>query len=196
MPGAAIARLIAQARASRQRPFVSVKSGRLERRDGSYASMPRLDQDALGAIIPDVHLGDLAVPHHKAVHVAVALEGGPILPFAVERADAIDHGLAVAGADVEPVHLLLDPTVTLGVEGGRAARMIELAPAGKGDHRARRHVGRRGIRIGDHGCGEIGFHDRGIGQWIGFSSCGNGHGSFSQGLRNTNPPPGKHVHIF
>src|SRR5205085_3597643 len=74
-----------------------------------------LDQDALGAVVPDVHLGDLAIPHHEAVDVAVALERGPILPFAIERADAVDHGLAVAWADVEPVHLLLDPAVALGV---------------------------------------------------------------------------------
>src|SRR5262245_482687 len=54
-----------------------------------------LNQDALGAVVPDVHLHDLAVLHHEAVDIAVALERRAVDPLAIERADAVDHGLAI-----------------------------------------------------------------------------------------------------
>src|SRR5882672_12228660 len=82
---------------------------------------PALHQNALGAVIPDIHLHDLPAPHHKAVDVTVALERRAVDPFPVERADAVDDGLVRARADVEAVHLLLDPAITPRVEAGRPA---------------------------------------------------------------------------
>src|SRR5512138_909399 len=105
---------------------------------------PALDENALGAVVPDVHLHDLAALHHEAIDIAVALERRAVDPFAVQRADAVDDGLVVAGADVETVHLLLDPAIALGVEAGRPARVIEFAPAREGDDGAGLHVGCRG----------------------------------------------------
>src|SRR5436190_22143461 len=90
---------------------------------------PPLHQNAFGAVVPDVHLHDLAAPHHEPVNVAVAFERRAVDPFAIERSDAVDDGLVRARADVEAVHLLLDPAIAPRVEAGRAARMIELAPA-------------------------------------------------------------------
>src|SRR5712664_4894370 len=84
-----------------------------------------LNQDAFGAVVPDIHLHDLAVLHDETIDVAIALERGAVDPFAVQRADAVDHGLAGAGTNVEPVHLLLHPAIALRVEAGRSARMIE-----------------------------------------------------------------------
>src|SRR6185369_15020654 len=96
---------------------------------------PPLHQNAFGAVVPDVHLHDLAAPHHEAVDVTVALERRAVEPFAIERADAVDDGLIRARADVEAVHPLLDPAIAPRVEAGRPARMIELASAGEGDDR-------------------------------------------------------------
>src|SRR6266850_5356025 len=101
---------------------------------------PHLHQNAPGAVVPDVHLHDLAAPHHEAVDVAVAFERRAVDPLAVERADAVDDGLVRARADVEAVHLLLDPAIAPRVEAGRPARMIELAAAGEGDDCPRLHV--------------------------------------------------------
>jgi len=67
----------------------------------------------------------------KTIDVAIALERGAVDPLAVQRADAVDHGLAGAGTNVEPVHLLLHPAIALRIEAGRSARMIEGAPAVK-----------------------------------------------------------------
>src|SRR5438105_10733821 len=97
---------------------------------------PHLHQNALGAVVPDVHLHDLAAPHHEPVDIAVAFERRAVGPFAVERADAVDDGLVRAGTDVEAVHLLLHPAIAPRVEAGRPARMVELTPAGEGDDRA------------------------------------------------------------
>src|SRR5205085_9877475 len=99
-----------------------------------------LHENAFGAVVPDVHLHDLAGPYHEPVDVAVAFERRAVEPFAVERADAVDDGLVRAGADVEAVHLLLDPAIAPRVEAGRPARVIELTPAGEGDDRAGLHV--------------------------------------------------------
>src|SRR5262245_58670992 len=104
---------------------------------------PSLHQNALGAVVPDVHLHDLAALDDETIDVAVAFERRAVDPFAVKRADAVDHGLVRARADVEAVHLLLDPAIAAGVETGRPARMIELASAGEGDDGAGLHVGRR-----------------------------------------------------
>src|SRR3977135_2962404 len=82
-----------------------------------------LNKDAFGAVVPDIHLHDLAVLHPKPTDVAIALERGAVDPFAVQRADAVDHGLAGAGTNVEPVHLLLHPAIALRIEAGRSARM-------------------------------------------------------------------------
>src|SRR3954469_18272027 len=89
---------------------------------------PPLHQNALRAVVPDVHLHDLSAPHYKTIDIAVAFERRAVDPFAVERADAVDHGLVRARADVEAVHLLLDPAIAPRVEAGRPARMIEFAP--------------------------------------------------------------------
>src|SRR5947208_10288088 len=93
-----------------------------------------LHQNALGTVVPDIHLHDLTAPDHEAIDIASALERRAIHPLAIERADAVDDGLDRARTDVEAIHLLLDPAIALGVEAGRTARVIELAPAGKGDH--------------------------------------------------------------
>src|ERR1700730_14566643 len=77
----------------------------------SLSLNPALDQNPLRAVVPDVHLHDLAILHHKAIDIAVALERRAVDPFAVERADAVDHGLPIAGADIEAVHLLFDPAI-------------------------------------------------------------------------------------
>src|SRR3954470_14805011 len=123
---------------------------------------PHLHQDALGAVIPDVHLHDLSAPHHKAIDVTVALERRGVDPFAVERADAVDDGLVRTRADVKAVHLLLDPAITPRVETGRPARMIEFAPAGKGDDRAGLHISRIPLGIRYHGGREIGLDHFGV----------------------------------
>src|SRR3954470_11055017 len=99
-----------------------------------------LNQDALGAVVPDIHFRDLAVPHHETIDIAIDLEWCPILPFAVQRPDAVDDGRALAGTYVEPDYLLLDPAVPLGIEAGRPTRVIELASAREGDDRARGHI--------------------------------------------------------
>src|SRR5437763_1278728 len=91
----------------------------------SISAIPRLDpalnQNALRAVVPDVHLDDLAFLHHEAIDVAVALERRAVDPFAVERADAVDHGLAGTEADVETIHLLFDPAIAARVEASRPA---------------------------------------------------------------------------
>src|SRR5215207_954635 len=106
-----------------------------------------LNQDAFRTVVPDIHLHDLAVLHHKAIDIAVAFERRAVDPFAVERADTVDHGLAIARADVKTVHLLLDPAIAPRVEAGRPARVIEFASAGKGDDRPRLHIGGRRVGI-------------------------------------------------
>src|SRR6185436_15991629 len=78
-----------------------------------------LHEDAFGAVVPHIHLHDLAVLHHKTVDVAVAFERRAVDPFAVQGADAVDHGLAIARTDVETIHLLLHPAIALRVEAGR-----------------------------------------------------------------------------
>src|ERR1700704_4192761 len=109
-----------------------------------------LDQDPFGAVVPDIHLYNETVPHHEAIDIAVALERRAVDPFAVERTDAVDHGLALTRADIETIHLLFDPAIAPRIEAGRPARVIELAPAREGDHRTRLHIGRSGIGIGDY----------------------------------------------
>src|SRR5258705_12087755 len=66
-------------------------------RSGAYAVV---GQEVLGAVIPDVHLNDLAGAHDKAIEVAISLEGSAVGPFAVKRAEVVDDGLAGAGHDV------------------------------------------------------------------------------------------------
>src|SRR4051812_17113852 len=87
---------------------------------------PSLHQNALGAVVPDVHLHDLSAFDHEAVDVAVAFERRAVDPLAVQRADAVDDGLVRTRADIETIHLLLDPAIAPRVETGRPARMIEL----------------------------------------------------------------------
>src|SRR3954453_8964599 len=85
---------------------------------------PALNQNPFRAVVPDVHLHDHAVLHHKTVDIAVAFERRAVDPFAVQRADAVDHGLAGTSADVKTIHLLLDPAIAPRIETGRPARMI------------------------------------------------------------------------
>src|SRR6266567_8631958 len=80
------------------------------------------NQDSLGAVVPDVHLHDLASLDDEAIDIAVALERRAVDPFAVQRSDAVDHGLIRAWTDIEAIHLLLDPTIAPRVEAGRPAR--------------------------------------------------------------------------
>src|SRR5258705_10657210 len=82
-----------------------VRSPSFEARKSAHLRMtlcsrhnPALDQNALGAVVPDIHFYDEAAPHHEAVDIAVALERRAVDPFAVQRADRVDHGLAGAGA--------------------------------------------------------------------------------------------------
>src|ERR1700751_1510136 len=98
-------------RESRLRNRASV-SGRLR------ADMLRVDavalQDTLGPVVPDVHARDLASANDEAVDVRVAVEGGAVGPFAVERADRVDDGLVRARHDVEAIHSLFHPAVAFG----------------------------------------------------------------------------------
>src|SRR3978361_294348 len=97
---------------------------------------PLVHQNSLGAVVPDIHLHDLAALHHEAIDIAVALERRTVDPFAVERADAVDHGLVGARAAIQTIHLFLNPAIAPRIEAGRPARMIELAAAGERDDRA------------------------------------------------------------
>src|SRR5262245_13155190 len=72
-------------------------------------------KQAFGTIVPDVHLHDLAIAHHEAIDVPVALERGTVGPFAVKGAQIVDDGLARARDDVAPFHLLFHPFVATSV---------------------------------------------------------------------------------
>jgi hypothetical protein len=100
------------------------------------------------------------------------------------------------GQDIETVHPLLDPAIAPRIEAGRPARMIEFAPAGEGDHRARLHIGRGGIGIGDHRRGEIGFDHFGIRQRSGLGFRGSGHGGFSGRTEYYNSAAKLHAHFL
>src|SRR5215216_4624605 len=125
------------------RPHPEERAKRASRRMKARALRldAHLHQNALGAVVPDIHLHDLAALDHEAVDVAVAFERRAVEPFAIERADAVDDGLVRTRTNVEAVHLLLDPAIAPRIEAGRPARMIELAPAGEGDDGAGLHVG-------------------------------------------------------
>src|ERR1700710_1479610 len=76
-----------------------------------------LGQQALGAVVPDLHADDQPVAHGEAVDVAVALERRAVRPGAVQGAEAVDRGDAVARHHVQPFHPLLHPGVAPGIEG-------------------------------------------------------------------------------
>src|SRR3954447_5628950 len=162
------------ARSSPSSPMTAVTGSRLD---------AALNQKALGAVVPDIHLDDLSVLDDEPIDIAVAVERGAVEPLAVERADAVHDGLVGAWAYIEAIHLLLDPAVAPRVETGRPARMIELAAPGEGDHRAWLHEHRRRIRVGNHRGGKIGFDGLGIRQKRDFGFCDHGHGGASPHAR-------------
>src|SRR6516162_6363619 len=105
------------------------------------------NEDALGAIVPDVHLHDLSVAHHEAVDITVAFKRRTIWPFAVKRSQVVDDGLMLARHDVRAFNLLLDPFVAFGVEGGAVAWMVHFASAGEGEFEVVGDIAGSGNRI-------------------------------------------------
>src|SRR6185312_9701366 len=122
---------------------------------------PRLGQEPLGTVVPYVHLYDLAVADDEAVDVAVSFEGCSVRPFAVERAEIVDDGLALARHHVGALHFLLHPLVALGVERRGLARMAIFAAAGEGDGEIVGDVERGGLGIGHHRRVQEGLYDPG-----------------------------------
>ena len=127
-----------------------------ERAAGEPQRAKRLSVDAVacqqpfGAVVPHVHLHDLAAAHHEAIDIAVAFERRSVGPFAVERAGVVDDGLSLARRHIGALHLLLHPLVALGVERRGLARMGELAAAREGELEVVRDVARRRHRVRHH----------------------------------------------
>src|SRR5215216_7931371 len=83
---------------------------------------PVLDQQPFGAVVPHVHLRDLAAAHDEAVDIAVPFERRSVRPFAIERTEIIDDGLGQARHYVGALDPLFHPLVALGVESRGFAR--------------------------------------------------------------------------
>src|SRR5262245_16565813 len=134
-------------------------------------------QESLGAVVPDIHLNNLAAAHHKAIDVTVAFEWRAVGPLAVERAKVVDDRLAGAGNDVGAFHLLLHPLVALAVERRGLARMRVFAAAGESDLEIVGDVARGGLRIRHHRRHQKTFDDlRGFRGLMGCDSLSDGHG--------------------
>src|SRR5262245_66263669 len=56
-------------------------------------------QQPLGAVVPDVHLHDLAVAHDEAIDVTVDVERRSVRQVAVQEAEVVDHGVILARAE-------------------------------------------------------------------------------------------------
>src|SRR4051812_31870858 len=93
--------------------LLTMRSRGAATRDLSLNALP--DHDPLGAVVPDVHLHDLAAAHHEAVDIAIAFKRCTVRPFAVQRACIVDNGLAMSRAHVGALHLLLHPFIAPGI---------------------------------------------------------------------------------
>src|SRR5262245_29464979 len=149
---------------------------------GALAGDTIAREQALGTVVPDVHLNDLAIAHHKAVDITVALEWRAVGPFAVKGAEIVDDGFVRARDNVAPFHLLFHPFVARSIEGGGLARVTVAAPAGEGDLEIGGNIARRGDGVGHHRGNQELLDDFGGGcrvvivPWCG-GGC-SGHGPF------------------
>ena len=112
-------------------------------RERPHASIPRLYQNPLRAVVPDIHLDDERRPAPRSGRHSGCLRTACRRSIRRTACRSSRPRSRRAGADVEAVHLLLHPAIARRVEAGRPARVIEFAPAGKGDDGAGLHIGRR-----------------------------------------------------
>src|SRR5262245_36175835 len=107
-------------------------------------------QQPLRAVVPYVHLHDLAAAHHKTINIAVALEWRTVRPFPIEGADAVDNRLPAPRYDVRALHRLLHPLVAPGVERRALPRVREFAPTRECQLERVADIERGRLRIRDH----------------------------------------------
>src|SRR6185503_13309636 len=143
---------IARGRAAAKSFSGASRDCRAPARGASEPSEAGANEQPLGAIVPDLHAGDLAASHEVAVHVAVALERRAVEPFAVQLAGLVDDRFLGRASrdDVRRAELLLDPLVARLVERGRFGGVVHQAIAGKADLQVRGAELPRRIRVRDH----------------------------------------------
>ena len=71
-----------------------------KRKEAKLYIEPIAREQPFGAVVPHVHLHDLAASHDETVDVAVAFERRAVRPLAIQRAEIIDDGFAVSWHDV------------------------------------------------------------------------------------------------
>src|SRR6187402_3572700 len=117
--------------------------------DASRCDSGALEQQ-LAAVIPYFHPHDEARADRVSIHVAVALEGRPVRPLAMQRPGVVDDGAlhGAPGHDVCVLEALLHPAVALRVEGGAFGRLAHRARAREDDLDARGQEAARARGIG------------------------------------------------